>query len=989
MRGEAGLEGQLEKACPSPASACSSSRLRSHSRLGREYRGAGPSLDVKQCEGYALHPLKLPFALVVLSCTAGLLLLFRTNARLVAWLCLRRCRLEHASCVIVTLTSGRQAIAWVQSFQGTGAPAANVRLIEAFFTRLVFDPERSTYRPLPHVPSDLTHQLLEGGTDVLQVWAAHPSQTPLAMVCRTRFCTAKGQLLSSLATSIPPGDKYLVRDLAAYMLISLTLGTIAFAPVIQSFFTFEADRYTIAITVVNMITTSCPCELPTCFAIMTAVIVWRLWQRSIAVSDTSRIILAGHVNLVCLDKTGTVTETAMHVKGLLPVVERDLQPLIVLDQAQQWPVGVRELLATCHSLIEHEGCTMGDDMDKQPFAALRASFLGPDVVKLPSVDELCNSPTTYATLMVKRHFEFSSQLQRSVVVVKAAHGSGHMVHAKGSPEAILRMVDIASVPNNYEGVLDEYTSQGFRVLALATGHLCRDDAWVRSQAQTRIEEEANLRFVGMLVIANKLQTQAKGTLKLLHNRAQMRTVMVTGDHVVTAISVAMSSGMMYANRPVCVIDAVASGDSSYETRLTFTAIYKQPRRVVALTRGNATHLIQQGKLQCAITGAGFAELLCSADDQVMQTVMHNVTVAARMLPHHKQDIVCLLGNGVEAGLYGHHPIKGLGHCVAMVGDGLNDMSALHSAHVGLALSTDRASVAAPFTARNCNMGSIAGVLAEGRCSLVLFYFLCQYMMVYCQIVNITTNICTLYNLSMSNNQYALLDIFFAFTLMVFMAFTRAEPQVARAPPPARLLSLPNILPSAVQTLVATATSLGAIELLQLQPWFVHVDTFANPDMVMACESPEVATQFLVNLVILVNAVIVLTRGLRSHMCSIWTNKPLVACIGACYAFVVYLIFEPASNKVTQYACMIELPLSYRIQLFIYCLISLPLAFAADLVLQRVPTTQQERRPSFAAGYTPGETELRFIADQQTEQSLVEIQLLEQALLVDDRKTSGR
>ena len=52
------------------------------------------------------------------------------------------------------------------------------------------------------------------------------------------------------------------------------------------------------------------------------------------------------------------------------------------------------------------------------------------------------------------------------MIVKNKKGQSY-VYTKGSPEAMLKIMNEKSVPANYKEVLKEYASSGFRILAIA------------------------------------------------------------------------------------------------------------------------------------------------------------------------------------------------------------------------------------------------------------------------------------------------------------------------------------------------------------------------------------------------------------------------------------------------------------------------------------------------------------------------------------------
>jgi cation-transporting ATPase 13A2 len=75
---------------------------------------------------------------------------------------------------------------------------------------------------------------------------------------------------------------------------------------------------------------------------------------------------------------------------------------------------------------------------------------------------------------------------------------------------------------------------------------------------------------------------------------------------------------------------------------------------------------------------------------LMDRMLTKCQIFARMSPDQKHLLV--------------ERMQQLGYCVGFCGDGANDCGALKSADVGLSLSEAEASVAAPFTSQDTNLG---------------------------------------------------------------------------------------------------------------------------------------------------------------------------------------------------------------------------------------------------------------------------------------------
>lgn len=164
-------------------------------------------------------------------------------------------------------------------------------------------------------------------------------------------------------------------------------------------------------------------------------------------------------------------------------------------------------------------------------------------------------------LGVLKSFEFVSQLRRASVIVRQFGGKSGDIFVKGAPEAMREICQPDSckyMPNNfssirpltlmflvpvdYEEQLAYYTHKGYRVIGCATRHL-KKLTWIKAQKMTRQDVESDLRFVGFIIFENKLKPSTGPVLKELIE-SNIRAVMVTGDNILTAISVARECGLL-------------------------------------------------------------------------------------------------------------------------------------------------------------------------------------------------------------------------------------------------------------------------------------------------------------------------------------------------------------------------------------------------------------------------------------------------------------
>ena len=112
--------------------------------------------------------------------------------------------------------------------------------------------------------------------------------------------------------------------------------------------------------------------------------------------------------------------------------------------------------------------------------------------------------------------------------------------------------------------------------------------------------------MGFALLVNALRPDPAGVIAELHD-ADIRTIMVTGDHVRTGVSVAAHCGMLCQNRPVCLVDTAAAEGRVADTHLTISVL--RPDGTAA--PGETAALLGEvavGAVQAAVTGRGFEKV---------------------------------------------------------------------------------------------------------------------------------------------------------------------------------------------------------------------------------------------------------------------------------------------------------------------------------------------------------------------------------------------
>ncbi|KAM8771177.1 polyamine-transporting ATPase 13A3 isoform 2-T4 [Rhynchonycteris naso] len=643
------------------------------------------------------------------------------------------------------------------------------------------------------------------GTNVIQT-RFYTGELVKAIVVRTGFSTSKGQLVRSILYP-KPTDFKLYRDAYLFLLCLVAVAAVGFIYTIINSILNEVEVGVIIIESLDIITITVPPALP---AAMTAGIVYaqrRLKKIGIFCISPQRINICGQLNLVCFDKTGTLTEDGLDLWGiqrventcfLLPE-ENVCNEMLVKSQFVA-------CMATCHSLTKIEGVLSGDPLDLKMFEAIGwileeateeetalHNRIMPTVVRPPKQllpestpvgnqeMELFELPAIYEIGIV-RQFPFSSALQRMSVVARVLGDKKMGAYMKGAPEVIASLCKPETVPVDFEQVLEGYTKQGFRVIALAHRKLESKLTWHKVQNISRDTIENNMDFMGLIIMQNKLKQETPLVLEDLH-KANIRTVMVTGDNMLTAVSVARDCGMILPQDKVIIAEALPPKDGKvakinwhYADTLTqcssSSSAIDSEAIPVKLVHDSLEDL-QVTRYHFAMNGKSFSVILEHFQDLVPKLMLHG-TVFARMAPDQKTQLVEALQN--------------VDYFVGMCGDGANDCGALKRAHGGISLSELEASVASPFTSKTPSISCVPNLIREGRAALMTSFCVFKFMALYSiiQYFSVTLLYSVLSNLG--DFQFLFIDLAIILVVVFTMSLNPAWKELVAQRPPSGLIS---------------------------------------------------------------------------------------------------------------------------------------------------------------------------------------------------------
>lgn len=446
---------------------------------------------------------------------------------------------------------------------------------------------------------------------------------------------------------------------------------------------------------VSLAVAAIPEGLPIIVTVTLALGVLRMAKRGAIMRRLPSVETLGSVNVVCSDKTGTLTMNHMTVTKMWHFdsdepfeVQRDMTSVLSPGPAARTILRVGNIANNARLSRTHanspasasSAAVLSSTLDRNS-TAVKSRWVGQptDVAILDLLDVLGEDDVRDRISARVSETPFSSERKWMGVIIGTQNpGDSDVAYIKGAMEQVLARSDTYLTKDGREVILDEprrkvireaaerMAGEGLRVLAFASGAVRNPPRGMRgfgsrsSTPSSKCSSPADdddryngLTFAGLVGMNDPPRKDVHKSIRRLM-AGGVRVIMITGDAETTAVAIAKKLGM-----PV--------SDSA------------NARSVI---RGDEIDHMSTGELAQAIA---------------------TTSIFARTSPDHKMKIV--------------RALQSRGDVVAMTGDGVNDAPALKKADIGISmgkLGTDVAKEAADMILTDDDFSTILRAIEQGK-----------------------------------------------------------------------------------------------------------------------------------------------------------------------------------------------------------------------------------------------------------------------------------
>ena len=291
-------------------------------------------------------------------------------------------------------------------------------------------------------------------------------------------------------------------------------------------------------TSVGLAVAAIPEGLPAIVTIVLSIGVTKMAKKNAIIRKLPAVETLGSSSVICSDKTGTLTQNKMTVVNLSNIngeIQNQYEKNFLLELGSMCTdvtLGIRNQTNEKYNLGE---IYIADGEPTEKAIAQKA------------LDSNINKEKLYREYERITDIPFSSERKLMTTIHKTE--DGYRIITKGAPDVLINKCNRyyfngteLNLDNNNKNKIkiinEEMAQKALRVLAVGY----KDVKELPEQLDVNIEN--NLTFVGLIGMIDPPREGVKESIKICKN-AGIKTVMITGDHIITAKAIARELGILY------------------------------------------------------------------------------------------------------------------------------------------------------------------------------------------------------------------------------------------------------------------------------------------------------------------------------------------------------------------------------------------------------------------------------------------------------------
>jgi len=362
-----------------------------------------------------------------------------------------------------------------------------------------------------------------------------------------------------------------------------------------------------------------PEELPVILVVFLGLGAWRIAKHRVLTRHVPAIEMLGAATVLCVDKTGTLTQNRMALATLYAGgAEYEVAPTN------------DNLPETFHETLEF--AVLASPVD--PFDPMEKA------IRETALEALAQTEHLHRDWKLINEYPLSSELFAMSRVWQSPDGTDYVIAAKGSPEAIADLCHLdTEAAQSLAAVADKLAEQGLRVLGVARASFSKTSL-------PTVQHDFAFTFVGLIALADPLRPNVPAAVQE-SLAAGMRVVMITGDYPATGLSIARQVGLDVSGGTMTGSQLNASSDSELgeqiktvnvfcrvapEQKLRLVEAFKANGDVVAMTGDgvNDAPALKAAHIGIAMGGRGTDVARESAALVLLDDDFNSIVAAVRM-----------------------------------------------------------------------------------------------------------------------------------------------------------------------------------------------------------------------------------------------------------------------------------------------------------------------------------------------------------------------